>query len=223
VTVDDLVDRYDVTSNPAVKAGKMTRDQALREFLSNWDRLEQDGVVTLEEFEDYYKEISASIDGDDYFELMIRNAWRIAGGEGMAANTANRRVLVTNKDGSQSVVGLRNELGLRPGDRDGIRARLAEQGVDAADIELYGGIDNTTKARKVIILLYPFVIFFNFSFGNGIGCPSPRLIGHCETSLGVLVLSSASAGVHAGRRQRRGRQELEASRTVCTGSTQGSA
>jgi Ca2+-binding EF-hand superfamily protein len=151
VTVDDLVDRYDVTSNPAVKAGKMTRDQALREFLSNWDRLEQDGVVTLEEFEDYYKEISASIDGDDYFELMIRNAWRIAGGEGMAANTANRRVLVTNKDGSQSVVGLRNELGLRPGDREGIRARLAEQGVEAADIALYGGVDNTTKARRVFI------------------------------------------------------------------------
>jgi hypothetical protein len=44
-----------------------------------WDRIDQDGLVTYEEFEDYYKEVSASIDGDDYFELMIRNAWRIPG------------------------------------------------------------------------------------------------------------------------------------------------
>ena len=30
----------------------------------------------------YYNNVSASIDNDDYFELMIRNAWHISGGEG---------------------------------------------------------------------------------------------------------------------------------------------
>ena len=48
---------------------------------------------TFEEFCDYYKEISASIDGDDYFELMIRNAWRIAGGEGAASLKRRQRVV----------------------------------------------------------------------------------------------------------------------------------
>ena len=36
-----------------------------------------DAEITKEEFVDYYTFISASIDNDEYFELMINNAWRI--------------------------------------------------------------------------------------------------------------------------------------------------
>jgi hypothetical protein len=48
--------------------------------------------------------VSASIERDDYFELMIRNAWHLAGGEGVSANTSIPRELVTDKDGNQKVV-----------------------------------------------------------------------------------------------------------------------
>ena len=51
---------------------------------------------TIEEFEDYYKDLSASIDDDDYFELMIRNAWHMEGGEGWCEETTIKRVLKTN-------------------------------------------------------------------------------------------------------------------------------
>lgn len=34
---------------------------------------------------------------------MIRNAWHISGGEGWCENTTCRRVLVTHKDGTQTV------------------------------------------------------------------------------------------------------------------------
>lgn len=75
-----------------------------------WETHKRDQIVTIEEFEDYYKDMSASIDSDDYFELMIRNAWHIAGGEGQTANTSIKRVLKTNADGSQEVVMVENDL-----------------------------------------------------------------------------------------------------------------
>jgi hypothetical protein len=37
--------------------------------------------VTPKEFQQYYAALSASIDEDDYFELMMRNAWHISGGK----------------------------------------------------------------------------------------------------------------------------------------------
>ena len=33
--------------------------------------------MSLEEFIEYYNHISCTIDRDDYFELMMRNSWKI--------------------------------------------------------------------------------------------------------------------------------------------------
>jgi Ca2+-binding EF-hand superfamily protein len=104
VTVDDLKVNYDVSFHPDFKSGLMSKEQILKEFLQQWDTINKDGTVTIEEFEEYYKDVSASIDDDDYFELMIRNAWHIAGGEGACENTTIRRELETAADGSQRVV-----------------------------------------------------------------------------------------------------------------------
>lgn len=87
VTIEDLAMKYDTSMHPEVKAGAMTEEEALKEFLSQWDTIEKDGIVTKDEFLEYYKDVSASIDTDDYFELMIRNAWKLAGGEGVSAMT----------------------------------------------------------------------------------------------------------------------------------------
>ena len=53
--------------------------------------------------------LSASIDGDDYFELMMRNAWHISGGAGQCANSSNRRVLVEAVDGTQVITSSEKE------------------------------------------------------------------------------------------------------------------
>lgn len=74
VTIEDIRMAYDVSFHPDFQSGKKTADEVLRDFMSVWETHKRDGIVTIEEFEDYYKDLSASIDSDDYFELMIRNA-----------------------------------------------------------------------------------------------------------------------------------------------------
>jgi len=110
VTIKDIEIAYKVDFHPDFQSGHKTKDEILLEFMGVWETHKKDGIVTIEEFEDYYKDISASVDDDDYFELMIRNAWHIAGGEGWCANTSIQRVLKTNPDGSQEVVMVENDL-----------------------------------------------------------------------------------------------------------------
>lgn len=100
VDISDLVDTYDVSFHPKYKSGEMSKNDILGEFMSQWDTCTKDGKVTLEEFYEYYNDVSASIDEDDYFELMMRNAWHIAGGEGASANTTIPRHLVTDAQGN---------------------------------------------------------------------------------------------------------------------------
>ena len=40
---------------------------------------QNDGQVTPEEFVEYYRNISCSIDDDNYFDLMMNNSWNIKG------------------------------------------------------------------------------------------------------------------------------------------------
>lgn len=74
VTIEDIRIAYDVSFHPDFQSGRKTVDEILGDFMSLWETHQRDHIVTIEEFEDYYKDMSASIDSDDYFELMIRNA-----------------------------------------------------------------------------------------------------------------------------------------------------
>jgi len=82
VTIEDLSLAYDVTHDPDFKSGLKSKKEILEDFLKQWETKRIDGRVTPDEFIEYYNDVSASIDDDDYFELMIRNAWHIAGGKG---------------------------------------------------------------------------------------------------------------------------------------------
>lgn len=131
VTVDDILQNYDFSYHPNVVNGSITVQQATNEMLSCFESgsSDVDGKVTWAEFLDYYKGMSMSIDDDNYFELMIRNAWHMSGGDGFAENTTCKRVLVTHSDGSEEVVEIKNDLGLNYRDINEVKRRLERQGV----------------------------------------------------------------------------------------------
>ena len=138
VLVNDIMAAYDFSHHPNVAAGTSTAEQVAEEMLHNFEYGgDIDGKVTWAEFLDYYKGISCAIDDDVYFELMMRNAWHISGGEGQAANSSNRRVLVIHSDGSEEVVELQNDIGLNIRKRQDVLAKLRLQGVtDIANFKL---------------------------------------------------------------------------------------
>lgn len=86
--MNDIKGIYNASRHPDVIAGKKTEEDILMEFLQTFETHHNimnseapDYIVTKEEFEEYYSNISASIDNDQYFELMINNAWKINEGD----------------------------------------------------------------------------------------------------------------------------------------------
>ncbi|XP_057217204.1 calcyphosine-like b isoform X1 [Triplophysa rosa] len=78
VTVEDLRGVYNAKNHPKYQNGEWTEDQVFRKFLDSFDSPDdKDGKVTKEEFLNYYSGVSASIDTDVYFIVMMRNAWKL--------------------------------------------------------------------------------------------------------------------------------------------------
>jgi len=84
VELNDIKNTYSAANHPDVKNGRRTEDEILMEFLDtfelhHWMRHQsaKDSFVTLEEFIEYYNNISCSIDNDETFELMINNSWNL--------------------------------------------------------------------------------------------------------------------------------------------------
>ena len=77
LTVSDIAGIYDVSMNPEFLEGKKSKDEILAEFLNNFDgaRGNNDGIVTWDEFVDYYTDLSMSTPSDEYFVRMMESTW----------------------------------------------------------------------------------------------------------------------------------------------------
>lgn len=57
VTLEDVSKLYDASKHPDVISGKKTKEQIYKEFMQHWDTQVADGIVTLDEFKEYYRVI----------------------------------------------------------------------------------------------------------------------------------------------------------------------
>lgn len=84
LNLDDIRQTYNAKQHPDVKAGKKTEDDILLEFLDTFEmhysfshENSRDGQISMDEWIEYYNNVSMSIDDDKYFELMMNSAWNL--------------------------------------------------------------------------------------------------------------------------------------------------
>ena len=84
ISFDELQAKYNARNHPEVLSGRKREEEVLKEFMDTFQDTynylcgtETDNIITLEEFMEYYENISMTIDDDDYFETMISNAWNL--------------------------------------------------------------------------------------------------------------------------------------------------
>jgi Ca2+-binding EF-hand superfamily protein len=64
--------------NPEFIEGRKSKDQILQEFLQNFEGVKgnRDGIITKDEFVDYYTDLSMSVPSDEYFVRMMESVWQ---------------------------------------------------------------------------------------------------------------------------------------------------
>lgn len=113
--IEDIKDLYNAKRHPDVIQGKKTEQQILMDFIETFEthhsikhQHDRDSRVTLDEFTEYYANISISIDNDEYFALMMNNSWNIKGdattyqkyGKSWANKDADENSSVSSKRGA---------------------------------------------------------------------------------------------------------------------------
>lgn len=77
VKLDDIAQVYDASKHPEVHGNRKSERAVFMEFMSLWDTQEQDGIITFDEFCQYYSDISCLVESDEEFRAIVINAWKL--------------------------------------------------------------------------------------------------------------------------------------------------
>ena len=124
IDINDIRGVYKADKHPDVMAGKKTEQQILSEFLETFETAHSmrnsqtpDHIVSKDEWVEYYNNVSASIDNDEYFALMMNNAWNLDG----SMDVNKKKGWRGDDDGKAASSGAPARGGTRGGTRGGAR------------------------------------------------------------------------------------------------------
>ena len=63
--------------HPKVLAGEITREQAFDEFARNFNDRTGAGKIEKIEWNDYYAAVSASVENDEHFIILLKSTWQM--------------------------------------------------------------------------------------------------------------------------------------------------
>ncbi len=82
IDITDIKVKYNAKKHPDVMMNKRTEDEVLYDFLDTFEANyslnhpeSHDHTITLDEWIDYYNNVSCNIDNDEYFQIMMVNAF----------------------------------------------------------------------------------------------------------------------------------------------------
>lgn len=73
VTFEDIEAGFNACNHADVLSGAKSEGEALTAFMSEWETRKRTGVVSLEEFESYFLDLSSTVASDDEFVTLVRN------------------------------------------------------------------------------------------------------------------------------------------------------
>ena len=77
IDIRDLKGVFNANKHPKVISGEITQEQAFDEFSRNFNDHTGAGKIEQCEWNDYYAAVSASVEDDEHFIMLVKSTWQI--------------------------------------------------------------------------------------------------------------------------------------------------
>ena len=77
IDIRDLKGVFNANKHPKVVSGEITQEQAFDEFSRNFNDHTGAGKIQQCEWNDYYAAVSASVEDDEHFIMLVKSTWQI--------------------------------------------------------------------------------------------------------------------------------------------------
>ena len=78
IDIRDLKGVFNDDKHPKLVSGEITQKQAFDEFSRNFNEHTGAGIIQQSEWNDYYAAVSASVEDDEHFIMLVKSTWQIA-------------------------------------------------------------------------------------------------------------------------------------------------